>query len=108
MKALDRSSTGFDLKFTIAAAIFATIIAILATGPFGVGISPDSVAYISAARNLLIDGTLRTFDSEPLVSWPPAFPALIAVPGLIEVDARKAARFTNAIILGLIVFVGSN
>ena len=85
----------------------AIILVLLVTAPYGAGISPDSVAYISAARELCVGDGYTTFDREPLVSWPPAFPTVIAAFSLFGVDAPAGARYLNAIVFGLIVLAGS-
>src|SRR5262249_33450490 len=60
------------------------------------GLSPDSVKYIGAARNLA-DGRGYTFCGQPLTQFPPLYPALVALPSLFGLDAWPAARWLSAV-----------
>lgn len=40
----------------------------------GIGLSPDSIAYSSAAINLLAKGALVDFNNLPLVDFPAGYP----------------------------------
>ncbi|NKQ35041.1 MAG: hypothetical protein HF973_05425 [Chloroflexi bacterium] len=79
----------------------------------GIGISPDSIVYIGAARNLA-DGAGLTvpFGSEPgvvnpMVSRAPFYAILIAGSGLAGVDPLAGARWINAFLFGAnILLVG--
>lgn len=42
---------------------------------------------------------------QPLVNWPPLFPTLAALPGLLRVEPWTAVRFLNACSFGIIVFI---
>jgi hypothetical protein len=79
----------------------------LATARYGAGISPDSVSYISAARNLLHGEGLVRFDGLQFVLWPPLFPALLALLGLVGIDPLLGARLINAAAFGLAVPVAA-
>ncbi len=96
-----------DLLVWFIPAVMAVALSLLSTSWYGVGVTPDSVAYISSARSLVAGNGAVIYDGEPLVSWPPAFPTLIAIPGLAGVDALPAARFLNALFFGLIVLGGT-
>lgn len=76
-----------------------------ATSWHGVGLSPDSGFYISAAKNLIAGKGLRCFDGTLLVSWPPLYPVLIAGPAAFGLDATDVARFINAAAFGLAVLL---
>jgi hypothetical protein len=80
-------------------------IALLSTSRYGVGLSPDSAGYISAARNLLAGEGLRCYDAGWYTYWPPLFPLCLAAIGLTGIDPAVAARFLNAFALGGIIFV---
>ncbi len=77
---------------------------LIATSRYGPGISPDSAVYISAANNLMSGDEYLTWSMSPLVSHPPLFPTILAVLGSMGIDVLTAARFFNAIVLGMIVF----
>lgn len=79
----------------------------LATARYGIGVSPDSVSYISAARNLLVGEGLVRFDGLQFVLWPPLFPALLALIGLPGIDPLLGSRLLNAAAFGLSVPVAA-
>ena len=88
----------------------AGIIFILFATSQSVGLSPDSAEYIGAARSLLSGkGFMYPGNGEwaPLVWYPPLFPAILAIPGLIGIDPLVGARWVNALFFGAnIVAVG--
>lgn len=77
----------------------------LCTSRYGVGLSPDSANYLSAARSLLSGTGFRYSDGGIYTHWPPLFPALLAGFGLVGIEPQTAARFLNAFAFGAIVFV---
>lgn len=79
----------------------------LSTSRYGAGLSPDSVGYIGTARNLTIGAGFNSYDGAPVVVWPPLYPALLAlVSGIFKGDPLFLANVLNALIFGLIVYVG--
>ncbi len=67
---------------------------------YGVGLSPDSMLYISTARNLLEGNRLGMhFDLAPL------YPLVLAFVGLFGTNVTTAAGYVNAAAFGLTVFV---
>lgn len=75
----------------------------LATARYGAGISPDSVSYVSAARNLLHGEGLVRFDGRQFAHWPPLFPLLLALLGLAGIDPLVGGRLLNAAAFGACV-----
>lgn len=70
----------------------------------GLGISPDSVSYITAARNLAQGSGLFQCDTSPFVLFGPVYPFLLAfLYRLTTIDPYQIARFINAVCYGLIV-----
>jgi hypothetical protein len=49
----------------------------LFTSYSGIGISPDSIMYTSAARSLAENGTLNTFNHIPIVDFPVFYPLFL-------------------------------
>ncbi len=83
-----------------------TIIILLLTTPFGAGLTPDSVAYISAARNLVDGNGFLTYNGLPLVIQPPLYSILLAViKELTSVDPQIAAGYVNALLFGTIIYL---
>lgn len=96
------------------------LIAVAAAGwlawltPWGLGASPDSVTYLSAAVNLLRGHGLaeQVIDGRPvpMTQFPPLYPVLLAVPGLMGFDLFDAARWLgaatyaiNVMLIGLLI-----
>ncbi len=87
-------------------AVVAAGLVLAVTSRYGAGLSPDSVRYISAARSLLAGQGLTTYEGGPLVVQPPLFPAFLALSGKISAtDPAQAARFFNAVVFGLSVYL---
>jgi hypothetical protein len=93
-----RQTGALVLMFAIAAAG----ISLLASSRYGPQISPDSVAYISAATSLASEGNYTSFDG-PYLRWPPLYPTILAVTRILGVDVAAGARFINAAAMAGIV-----
>jgi hypothetical protein len=58
------------------------VLVLVSTSQHGVGISPDSTCYISAARSVLAGkGYLNALEA-PFVHWPLLFPSILALLGV--------------------------
>ncbi len=68
---LDR---GIFHGLTIAAGIAGVLLCLVCTSRYGVGVSPDSANYLSAARSLLSGTGFRYCDGGIYTHWPPLFP----------------------------------
>jgi hypothetical protein len=70
--------------------------------PYGAAVSPDSVKYITSARNLADgNGLLQLADNGelvPLTLWAPLYPVLLSAGALIGVDPWEFGRYLNAIL----------
>ena len=71
----------------------------------GVGVSPDSVYYISVARHIA-DGTgFVGYDGYYFVLQPPLYPLLLAaIIKIFSIDPLISAGYLNAILFGFIVY----
>lgn len=99
-------STKYRLLLVLLALVGAVLI-LLSTSQYGAGLSPDSVAYIGTARNLITGAGFINYDGNPTVEWPPLYPALLALVGsTFGADPLLLANVVNALIFGLIVYVG--
>lgn len=71
---------------------------------YGVVLDWDSVNYVGAARNLASgDGFVR-FDGRPYRTFPPLYPAMLAVASFFVFDPRAVAGPLNAVLFGATVF----
>jgi hypothetical protein len=71
--------------------------------PHGVGISPDSIAYIKGGRSLLEHGSVNGLPTH----WPPGYPILLALFSIPNGDYLTAARFINVLVFGMNIFLFS-
>lgn len=80
-----------------------TCLLLIVTGA-RVGITPDSVDYLTASEHLLTGQGFTGCDGSPFVLWPPLLPLVIAlVSGITRLSALDSARLTNALIFGAIL-----
>ena len=90
----------------------AGMIAIFYATRWGTGTSPDSVAYIGAARSLLQgDGLSVPFGESinaPMTHHAPLYPLLLALPGLFGADPVVNARWWEILLFGSnLLFAGA-
>lgn len=70
------------------------------------GLTPDSVAYLTAARSLFEEGTLVTIDLRtglpvPLAHFPPLYSMVLAATGLVSGGPGSGASLLQAVLLTL-------
>jgi hypothetical protein len=81
-------------------------IIILLTSRYGAGMTPDSAAYISAARNLADGHGFLTYNGLHLVVQPPLYPIMLAaIKKIILIDPQISAGYVNAVLFGLIIYL---
>lgn len=72
---------------------------------YGAAISPDSTAYISAARSVAQGHGLRQFDQTWLIFWPPLYPVLLSAFEMFKIDSAFSGGVINALAFGVAVFL---
>lgn len=86
--------------------VIGTISILIFTKHYGAGLSPDSVSYISTARNIATGIDIVTYDGAPLLFHPPLYPLLLAtVDYIFGVDPLSSANIVNAVLFGFIVYL---
>ena len=94
------------LPLWIALGIMSALLILLRQINYGVGLDADTLAYLSAARNLAAGNGLVTVGGWPVtILWPPLFPFLVGLPGWVGLDAAAAASLLNAGAFGGLVGV---
>lgn len=79
---------------------------LLLTKHGGLGISPDSIYYMSAADNFLAGKGFYQFDEKPFVMFPVFYPIVLSsVKWIAGNSFLNAAPFLNAILFGLTIFL---
>ena len=84
-----------------------TFLVLVRGSTYGVGVTPDSVTYISTARNLLTGNGFINWDGSSYTIFPPLFPLLLALTGIFGPDPADTAGYVNAFLCGLAIFLSS-
>lgn len=72
----------------------------------GIGISPDSVTYVSAARHMVEGKGFLSFDNLPVVDFPIGYPCLLTIISyLTKLDTLKFGSFLNGVLFGLLLYL---
>ena len=75
----------------------------------GIGISPDSVTYLSAARHLVQGRGFISFDNFPVVDFPFGYPFFLSAISLITgLDPLQFAPILNGILLGMLLYLSGS
>jgi hypothetical protein len=91
---------------SLAAAIIGACIILVFSRHSGIGISPDSVTYISAARHLLDGQGFRAFDDLPVVDFPAGYPFFLATVSLFTgLDALQYGPVLNGLLFALLIYL---
>ncbi len=80
------------------------LLSLYITSGFGIGLFTDSASYLSAGRNLVAGRGLVCYDGTPLTTWPPLYPALLALLELVSRDVLASARYVHAFFMGGIAY----
>ena len=71
----------------------------------GVGVSPDSIMYTSAARSFKSHGNLFTFNHVPIVDFPVFYPIYLGIISFItQIDPVKFGAIMNGIMFAALIF----
>jgi hypothetical protein len=99
---MNRTRTGLLLLNNFDKFIFAFIafvLVILFTRHNGVGVSPDSIVYLSVARNLATHGLPMDYTLEPVVDFPVFYPWFLSAADLITgIDPLALGPYLNGIL----------
>ena len=91
---------------SLIAAILGFLIIQLYTAYSGIGVSPDSIMYASAARSLVDEGALITFNGLPLVDFPVFYPSfLAAIMFVTGVDPFTYGPILNGLMFGGLLYL---
>jgi hypothetical protein len=91
---------------SLIAALAGFILVLLFTRHGGTGISPDSIAYTSAARNFIDGNGFTDYTGQPLVLFPLFYPFFLSVMMFVtQYDIISIAPFLNALLFATVIFV---
>lgn len=93
----------------LAALAIAGFVGILLATTHGIGLEPDSQAYIAGARSLA-QGHGYAYSTpgggyQPILIWPPVYSLVLSIPGFVGFDAMGCARILAAMVLAANVFM---
>lgn len=102
----------FNLKLlksnidSLFAALIGFVLVILLTSHSGLGISPDSIYYMSTADSFLAGKGFYQFDNMPFVMFPVFYPITLSLVKLVfGVLFLKVMPIFNAILFGITIFI---
>ncbi len=72
----------------------------------GIGVSPDSVTYLSAARHMIEGKGFKSFDNLPLVDFPFGYPFFLTIISFFtRLDPLQFGPPLNGILFGMLLYV---
>lgn len=89
------------------------VVTLLVVTRWGIGVTPDSVAYVAATRNILDSRGISVPDYDraviaPMTHWPPLFPILLSGICLLGTEVLEAGRWLNAFVFaGNVLLAGA-
>src|ERR1700733_4086323 len=90
----------------IIAAIAGFVLIYLFTRHSGIGVSPDSVTYISVAAHIHDHGAWTDFHGDPLIDFPAFYPLFLsAVHWVTGMDCLRSAPVLNGLLFAALVFI---
>ena len=97
--ALVRSSVTDPRVVLPVVAIAAVVGVLVATTRYGIGLTPDSVVYITGARSLANGRGYTHLDGGAIGSWPPGYSFVLSLGERIGIDALDGAVVLSAVSL---------
>lgn len=95
-----------SFAFILLLSLGAGLLAAIASGKYGPGMTHDSAAYVYAAQSLLDGEGFQYFGyPSPFIQWPPLYPSLLALGRLMGIGFRTSAVLINSLALVLTVFI---
>ncbi|RAJ28553.1 hypothetical protein [Pedobacter cryoconitis] len=86
-------------------ALIGFILLLTYTRHTGIGISPDSIVYVSVARNIHDYGALLDYTLKPVVDFPVFYPLFLSAASFFSgVDPVAAGPWLNALLFALVIF----
>lgn len=90
---------------SIIAAVICFVLIQIFSRHSGIGISPDSVTYICASRNLLAGRGFISYDQLPVVVFPFAYPFFLStITWITHIDPTRFGAILNGVLFGLMVY----
>ena len=82
----------------------AALFVLISTSKYGLGVTSDSVSYLSTARSLMKGKGYFEFDGNAYVWFSPLYPTILAAMGFMGMDIMRGALYLNVLSFTLIIF----
>ena len=94
---------------SLLAALAGFLLVLVFTKHSGIGISPDSVTYLSVARNISSGAGFRSFDGLPVVDFPVGYSLLLSfIATVTRQDPLVNAPWLNGILFGILLYTSGS
>lgn len=90
-------------NLVLAALVLLPAALVLVAGRHGLGMTPDSVGYVAAARSFATDWSFTYWDGTPLAHWPPGVPLILGILLRVGLDPVISAFVLNILASGALV-----
>ncbi len=87
----------------IAGIAFGLTVILHAILPHGIGLSEDSISYLSAANSLYDSYKMIDIDGTPFVSWAPLYPLIIALLKFLSFKIESSLAIFNVLVYALTI-----
>ncbi len=100
----EQKNTLTDIAILSAIIVTGSILIILGTSKYGVGLTGDSISYIALSKNILKDLSFNDIGGDPFVLWPPGYSITLAlVQYLTSLDAYSVLLPYNLVCYAFLV-----
>lgn len=106
MKNSNPNAQAFGNSDSLLISLAGFILILIYTNHSGIGISPDSIVYLSVAKSINIHGVLQDYNLRPLVDFPVFYPVFLSIIGFFSrANLIGAAPYLNAALFAGIIFL---
>src|SRR5690242_14490307 len=72
----------------------------------GIGVSPDSVVYMTTAANIRHHGVINDFTGTPMMDFPAGYPIFLSSIMLVTgLEPMQFATVLNGLLFGIVIFL---
>src|SRR4051812_20664891 len=91
---------------SLVAALFGFLLIQIFSRHSGIGVSPDSVTYIAAARHMVHGMGFKSFDNLPVVDFPFAYPFFLTIISFFSrLDPLQFGPWLNGVLFGILLYL---
>ncbi len=94
---------------SIIAGIIGALVIFLLARHGGIGISPDSIVYLSTARNVVYHGQFNEFTGNPITDFPIGYPTFLSIFLFItRIDFLQSGQFINMLLFFTLIYLSGS